>query len=86
LATGFFATSQERRAELERQQSETIARVDHIAAVARHAGDRATDDLAAVARFLNVERQALSDAARAGGFLSPQEVTFSGGLQLPTED
>ena len=80
------AASEERRTHLERQQTDTMMRLDHIAAEARRGAIRAEDDWAAVARFMNVERRALMDMARIGGLLAPQQVTVGGGFQFPTEE
>lgn len=83
------ATSEERRAQLERKRTEVIERLDSTATLARRAAIRARSELPAdeaakaEARFLAEERQALVGLARVAGYDAP--IAVSGKVEL-TDD
>lgn len=84
------ATSEDRRAQLERKRTEVIERLDSTAANARRAGIRARSELApdeaakAEARFLAEERQALIGLARVAGYDAP--IQIAGRVEMSDED
>lgn len=79
------ATTEDRREQLERHRSATIARLDHVAVNARRGAIRARtssglseDDRArAEVRYLAEERQALRALSTVAGFDAPIRVTGS---------
>jgi len=82
------ATSDERRDQLERKRSETIAHLDSIARLtfAQGVEQMNADEIDKAAKLLNVSRLAVSDLARVAGHNAPQEFKVAGGIALPTEE
>jgi len=76
------ATTEQRRAELERHRSEVIARLDSVASLARRGAIRArantdmdpTERTRAEARYLAEERQAMRELSRIAGFDAPTQI------------